>query len=245
MLIEVEGIITKEVAYQESSKILTIFTKEYGMISVLSKGCRTLKSKLRSGSRVLSYGKFFIRYKKDGLSILTSIDIINPFTSIFSDIARISYASYMLELSNEVFRSSLENNIFDLLRDTLIKLNEGYDGEVLISILEVKYLSYLGVSLNVDSCVVCGNKTRIKTVSIDSGGFLCDNCYTNEKIYSSKMITLLRTFSYVDISKISKLEVSNETKCELDSFLEEYLEKYSGLYLKSRSFLKNLKKIGR
>lgn len=243
-LIEVEGIITKEVMYQESSKILTIFTRELGMVSAISKGCRSVKSRLRSGSQVLTYGKFFLNYKEEGLSTLTSVDIINPFTSIFSDISKISYASYMVEISSEVFKASLEIDIFDILKGALIKMNDGFDSEVLMHILEVKCLSYLGVGLHVDSCTVCGNKTSIKTVSVDNGGFLCDNCYTNEKIYSSKMITLLRAFSYVDISKISKLEVSNETKLELDIFLEEYLEKYSGLYLKSRTFLKNLKKIG-
>lgn len=243
-LVEVEGIITKEVMYQESSKILTIFTSEYGMVSAISKGCRGVKSSLRSGSRVLTYGKFYLRYKEEGLSTLTSVDIINPFTSIFSDISKISYASYMVELSSEVFKASNETEIFDTLKGALIKMNEGLDIEVLTHILEVKYLQHLGVGLNVDGCTICKNKTSIKTVSVDNGGFLCDNCYCNEKIYSSKMITLLRAFSLVDISKISKLEVSCDTKCELDIFLEEYLEKYSGLYLKSRAFLKNLKKIG-
>jgi len=244
MLIEVEGIVTKEVMYQESSKILTIFTKEFGIIGVVSKGCRGVKSKLRAGSRVLTFGKFFLRYKEGGLSVLTSIDIINPFTSIFSDISKISYASYMLELSSEVFKSSNEIEIFDILKNALIKVNDGYDEEVLMHILEVKYLTYLGVGLHIDSCTVCGNKTNIKTVSIDNGGFVCDKCYRGEKIYSSKTIQLLRAFSYVEISKISKLEVSSDTKLELDIFLEEYLEKYSGLSLKARTLLKNLKKIG-
>lgn len=244
MQIEVEGIITKEVMYQESSKILTIFTKEYGLVSVMAKGARSIKSKLRSGSSVLTYGKFSIRYKKDGLSILTSVDIINPFTSIFLDISKISYATYILELSTEVFKESSEKEIFDILKDTLIKINEGFDFEVLMHILEVKYLSYLGVGLFVDGCTLCGSKTNIKTISIDNGGFLCDNCYKDGKIYSGKMIKLIRMFLYVDIKKISKLEVSEEIKKEIDTFLEEYLDKYSGLYLKSRTFLKNLKKLG-
>jgi DNA repair protein RecO (recombination protein O) len=43
---------------------------------------------------------------------------------------------------------------------------------------------------------------------------------------------------YVDISKISKLDLSNQTIKEISEFLDEYYDLYSGLYLKSKTFLK-------
>ena len=48
---------------------------------------------------------------------------------------------------------------------------------------------------------------------------------------------------YVDISKISKLELSDVVKNEINSFINEYYDMYTGLYLKSKSFLKNIVKI--
>jgi len=54
---EVEGIIVRETNYSESSKILNILTKEKGLIGVMSKGSRNMKSKLRGVSRKLLYGK--------------------------------------------------------------------------------------------------------------------------------------------------------------------------------------------
>ena len=50
-------------------------------------------------------------------------------------------------------------------------------------------------------------------------------------------------FYYVDINKISKLEISNKIKMEINDFLDEYYDKYTGLYLKTKSFLKNLNKL--
>ena len=58
------------------------------------------------------------------------------------------------------------------------------------------------------------------------------------------MIKLIRLFFYVDICRITKLDVSDSLILELDSFIQEYYEHYSGLYLKSKEFLKNLNKIG-
>ena len=50
-------------------------------------------------------------------------------------------------------------------------------------------------------------------------------------------------YYYVDISKITKLEVSKQAKNEINIFLDEYYERYTGLYLKSKKFIKNLSKI--
>ena len=39
-----EGIIISETNYSESSKILNVLTDKYGLIGVMSKGCRNIKS---------------------------------------------------------------------------------------------------------------------------------------------------------------------------------------------------------
>ena len=66
----VEGIILNEINYSETSKILNILTKEHGYISVMSKGSRTMKSKLRGISMKLVYAEFTISYKEKGISNL-------------------------------------------------------------------------------------------------------------------------------------------------------------------------------
>jgi len=50
-------------------------------------------------------------------------------------------------------------------------------------------------------------------------------------------------FYYVDISKISKLEISKKSKGEIDMFINEYYDRYTGLYLKSKSFIKSLERL--
>ena len=44
---KIEGFILSSTPYNESSKILNILTREYGIIGVMSKGCKSAKSKLR------------------------------------------------------------------------------------------------------------------------------------------------------------------------------------------------------
>ena len=139
-MIEVEGIILSTQDYGETSKILNVITKEYGIIGIIAKGCKSLKSNLRSTTDKLTYGKFYIYYKKDKLSTLANVDIIDNFKNIKKDISKISYATYLLELTGQVIKHSMKYEVFDLLINGLIKINEGYDSLVIMNILELKYL---------------------------------------------------------------------------------------------------------
>ena len=242
-IVKTEGIVVGETNYSESSKILRIFTKEYGLISVMSKGCRNIKSKLRGVSSKLVYANFHINYKKDGISTLISADTINTLRNILIDIDKISYVTYILDLTEQIYKHSYDNDIYNILINVIKKINENYDYETLTYIYEIKLLDYLGIRPNIDECSICGNTKNILTISVDDGGYICSNCYKNEKIYSAKTIQLIRMFFYIDLDKITKLDIKDETKKEINEFISEYYDKYSGLYLKSKSFLKNLKKL--
>lgn len=240
---EIIGIVVNERSYSETSKIINVLTKEYGIISLIAKGAKRLKSPLRNVTTKLTYGTFNIKYKERGLSVLISVDIIDSLKEIKKDINKISYATFITDLSEQVIKHSNNSGVLDLLSTSLIKIKEGFDPLVISNILELKYLDYLGVMPIIDECSICSSKTSIVTLSVDKGGYICKNCRTNEKLVSEKTIKLIRMFYYVDISKISKLEISNDVKKEVNTFLDNYYDKYTGLYLKSKTFLHNLNKI--
>ena len=240
---EVTGIIVNETNYGETSKILNVITKEKGLISVMAKGCKNLKSPLRSVSSKLTYGTFIIYYKENKISTLKEVSVLDNFKNLKKDITSISYAAYMLELSEGVIKQNNDPRIFDLLIQSLKKIDESFDPLVIMNILELKYLEFLGVMPIIDSCAMCGKKTGIVTLSSYRGGYICKACYTNETMVSDKTIKLIRMFYYVDISKITKLDISPKSKNEINLFLDDYYSRYTGLYLKSKSFIKNLQKL--
>ena len=240
---KIEGIIVSVNDFKESSKILNIFTKEYGVIGVIAKGCKSIKSTLRSVTDRLTYGYFYMNYREDKLSVLSSVDVINPFKNIKKDIECISYASYILDLATQVYKQNNSSDIYKLLIDSLIKINELYDPMVITNILELKYLDYLGVMPILDRCSVCGSEKSIATLSSSRGGYVCNNCLKNDRMVSAKTIKLIRMFYYVDISKIEKLDISELCKNEINTFLNEYYENYTGLYLKSKNCINNIKKL--
>ena len=113
---EVEGVIVSAINYSETSKILNIITKEHGLIGVIAKGARNMKSPFRSFTDKLTYANFMIYYKEDKLSTLTEVNIINSFKSIKKDINKISYAAYLLELAEGVIKQNNDKNIYEKKR---------------------------------------------------------------------------------------------------------------------------------
>ena len=211
---KVTGIVLSDTNYSESSKILNVLTKEHGKIGIISKGCRNLK---------------------------ISVDIINDFSNIKQDLFKIGYATFLSDLTNQVLKETSSNEIFDLFINGLIKINDDFDPMIIANIIELKYLNYLGVMPILDCCSVCGSNKKIVTVSSFSGGYLCVNCYKNEYIVDEKTVKLLRMFNYVDISKIKELNILPKNKNEINRFLENYYDRYTGIYLKSKDFLTQLR----
>ena len=242
-IVDVKGLVLNETNYSDSSKILNVLTSEYGLIGIISKGCRNLKSKLRGTSRKLVYGTFHFYYKENGLSTLISIDVISDYPKTVMNLENVVYASYLLDLTRQVVKQSKDKDILTLIVSALDKIEGGLNPSVITNILELKYLDFLGVSPIVTGCAICGKTTNIVSLSPTAGGFICKDCYQNEGYYSDKAIKLLQMYYYVDLEKITKIDVNPKVNEEINKFLEDYYDRYTGIYLNSKKMLKNVIKL--
>ncbi len=240
-IISVDGIVVSSTPFKENSKILNIFTKDMGIIGCVSKGCKNLKSKLRLISDKFAYGTFHMYYKENGLSTLIDGDIKDYFINIKSDILKISYLTYICELSMNVYKESNSDEVYPLMESAILKIEQGHDPKIITNILELQYLEYLGINLNLDNCVTCGSN-KVVTLSLSKGGYVCALHITNEPLISEKVMKMLRLYYYVDISKISELDIDEEVSNEINHIIEEYYEEYSGVFVKSKKMLKDLEK---
>ena len=243
MIIEIEGIILTEMPYGETSKIINVLTKEKGIIGIMCKGAKSMKSRLRALTMPFMYAKFYIYYKEGKLSLLKDVDLLDDFRTIHQDILLIAYANYLVELTHQVAKQEYDEEMYDLLLNGLKKIDQKLDPLVVTNIIELNFLKFLGIGLNLDGCVSCNSTNNIITLNADSGGFICKNCYTDEKIVDSKTIKTLRMYSYVDLKNISKINIETNVKYEINAFLNQYYDRYTGLYLKSKKFLNNISEL--
>lgn len=239
MLKTIHGVVISSTNYQESSKIINVLTED-GIYGILSKGCRNVKSPLRLISNKLTYAEFIIYEKTDGLSTLKEGSVIDDFKNIQKDIKAMSYYIYMTDLVNQVYKHDNNKNIFSLYLNAVKKIDEGLDPKVMCNILEIKLLDYLGVPIELNACCKCGGTKNIITIDPDAGGYICESCYTDEIIYDAKVRKMLRMYYLVDIESIKELKINDYVVEAINRFLSIYYDRYTGLYLKSKSFLNEL-----
>jgi len=239
LITKIEGIIIHSTDYGDTSKIIQILNQE-GQIGVMCKGAKSLKSTLRASTLKYTYGFFYIYKKDDKLSTLKEVDVINPFLNIHNDIILISYMTYLCDLVKQVYKESNNPQVFNLLISILKKMEEGLNPQILTNILEIKLLPSLGVGIELDACIKCGATTNIITINGDAGGYICKKCHRGEQLVSLKTIKMLRLYYYVDIDSIKELNIKEDTIQEINLFLNRYYDRYTGLYLKSKTFLEEL-----
>lgn len=238
MLKNIKGIVISEVDFKESSKILSILTHD-GLIGVVSKGCKKLKSPIRIISSKFSYANYTIYYNEDKLSILKEGSIINDFKHIRSDLILISYLNFLTDLINQVIKQDLKdsNIIYDLYINTLLKIEDGLNPIVMSNILEVKLLDYLGAPINFDKCIKCDKSNEIVTFDVYEGGYICKNCYTNQIIYDTKTLKMLKMYYMINIENIKELKISDNVINDINNILNAYYDRFTGIYIKSKDFL--------
>lgn len=230
---EIEGIIVNELDYRDTSKIITVLTRN-GLISMIAKGCKSPKSILRSCTDKLTYGKFYIKYKENKLSILNNFDNYLCFKNIRTDFIKLGFSIYLLDLSYQVARESFNYLMYDNLIDCLKKIDADINPLLITNILELRYLNYLGVSPILDTCSACNCSNNIIGLSIDKGGFVCSNCFNNDMIIDNKTVKLIRLYNLIDINKIDNVNVNKKIINEINRFIDEYYDKYTGLYLNGK-----------
>ena len=236
----VEGVVISELDFRETSKIINVMTKEFGKIGIIAKGAKQIKSKLRTGTMAITHGFFHVYYKENKLSILKEVEVINDFLNIKSDLSKLGAATYIIDVFNQVTKNEFNEAWYNDFLATLEKIDEGYDAKIITNIFSLKVMGMLGIMPELNSCITCGDKANIVTFSIAKGGFVCEDCCMGDQVFSDKTIKLLRMLSYVDIAKITKLDIKRETAKEIDLIINQYFEEYSGLYLNNKKIMEKL-----
>ena len=236
---EVEGIIVNEIDYRDKSKIISALTNK-GLIGMIAKGCKSPKSMLRYCTDKLTYGKFYIKYKENKLSILNNFDSYSNFKNIKIDFNKLGFTMYLLDLSYQVAKENFNENIYYNLVDALKKIEDGINPLVMTNILELKFLTFLGVEPILDRCSICMNQNNIIGLSTSKGGLVCSNCFQNDMLVDEKVIKLIRLYYYIDIKKIDSFNVDKKFVNDINRFIDDYYEKYTGLYLNGKKIVADI-----
>ncbi|HLB60585.1 MAG TPA: DNA repair protein RecO [Patescibacteria group bacterium] len=120
----VRGIIIKRRNYKEADKLLTIFTREYGKITVIGKGVRRITSRRAFALELFNHVEFFLHPSKNFVDIIIEAQVVDTFSKIKAELNTIGKAYEMCELVDIMTREDQENEgVYEVLLTSLHKMN--------------------------------------------------------------------------------------------------------------------------
>ncbi|PAB58919.1 DNA repair protein RecO [Anaeromicrobium sediminis] len=249
MLFKTEAIVLRKKVFGENEALLTIFSKKIGKVQSVVRGFKKTKGKGSSNIQAFTYGEFML-YKGKNLYQISQVDFKKSFHKIHEDVIKLSYGSYILELTESSIIEG-ENNpkLFNLLIDFLDILgNKKVDVETLVKAYEVKLMLYAGYMPVLTECVSCGNPNDSSyKFSSRQGGILCRQCLNKDSYamnISSLSINVMRYLIKSPLDKIIKLKIQEDVKGELDKIIKNYILTHLGKRtFNSLEFLESIKSL--
>lgn len=243
-LYKTQAIVIRSIPYGEVDKIVTLYTLDFGKVKGIAKGAKRSRKRFGNTLEICTYINLsFFEKETSDLVRLNHCDLIRSFAGLREDINKLAWASYLIELVNELTADKIRSKrLFELLLVFLNYIDRGILKEEIQRVFEVRLLALLGYQPLLDHCLRCkkglvGEKFFFST---REGGILCPACAASlpglvpVSLGTIKTLLLAQTILLEKVGRVSFSPQSlKESKTILSLFLEQYLRKD----LKSKKFL--------
>ena len=200
-----DALVIKESIIGESDRLVTLFTRDYGIIKAFASGAGKLTSKKSSSTALLTYSTMSIAKRKDTYKIYEA-QPIRVFFSIGSDIERLSISQYFCELALQMVPAELPNEEFlRLILNSLHFLGENSkDVDLIKAITEFRAAAISGYMPNLVSCSRCGKfEDDIMYFDLSEARLFCSDC-NQSNAYIPVSPTVLSAMRHIVYSELKK-----------------------------------------
>src|SRR5690606_5552823 len=139
------AVVLRHADWGEADRLLTLYTREHGMVRAIAKGARKVTS--RKAGHLQPFTQITIQLAKGrDLLIVTQVETVNAFLPLHDDLLKTSHAAYVVEL---LLRFSYEDeganpSIFRLLVETLGRIEAEEDAWLAVRYYEMRLLDAVG-----------------------------------------------------------------------------------------------------
>jgi DNA repair protein RecO (recombination protein O) len=240
-----EAIVLGGIDFKEADRILTLYSKEQGKLSVIAKGIRKTTSRLGYGLDHLSHVRLMLAQGRT-LDVVTGVELIDGHLSLAGNVEAYSYASHIAELVNRLTQDRQENRrIFDLLTGSIKVISEGVDPCSVARYTEMSLFSLLGFRVELYLCVNCGRELQATAnpMSARLGGFLCQACQEEDRgamVLSVSAQKYLRLLDRGGLEQTVRRDIGEDLRRELERAMVAYARYHAEHDLTSLTVLHSL-----
>lgn len=214
-----EGLIYKVQPYQETSRLLYVFTPE-GKITLLARGAQKVTDRTRVISQYLTHISFK-EQKQKTFYTLQDAKIINDFSLLKTDYNKTKQAALILEIIDVLLIDHL--NYKDIFIEVIDALNQK-DIKVSSLSFSLKILKALGYGLDLSA-----DGRQITGVSVEKGGLVYQNESFTIDLNTKDAIFLLKLY-YLPYNEHGIYEIDILDKIEF--FIKKYYQYHLNVTLK-------------
>lgn len=222
-----DGLVIKEQIIGEKDRLITVLTRDMGVVRAFVRGAKTVKSSLVSATGLLCYSTLSLYVGRDKYIVEDAVPI-EVFFSLRDDIIKLSLAQYILQLDQEL--APKEDTAEEFLRFTLNALHLLGSGtrepRMIKAVAELRMLSYAGYMPNLIACCECGlYESDPMYFAPVSGVLYCKGCYPSSGCVrlSPGAVTAMRHIVLTDMHKVFSFKVAEQSMGELATVSEQYL----------------------
>lgn len=245
-IVNAEGIVTKETKYGDTSRILTVATKELGKISVLAGNVRRNKSGLLSATSLFSHSNFTLF--KGGSSSLYKLnegELLTSFASLRDSLDKMAFASYFCDITNTVLQEDspepLQTEL--LLRSLYMLTREEADLNKIKAAFEFRTLTIAGLIPDLSVCKDCGAVDELNFISPSGGSVYCKKCGSTRPDAAEINDSILAAIAYISLADDKRIFSFSMSPASI-TYLSELGERCTEVLLDKRfKTLDYLKKV--
>jgi DNA repair protein RecO (recombination protein O) len=182
-----EALVLRTTDWSETSRIATLWTREFGKVRALAKGGRRLRSNFESALDLLTHCSIvFLRKSSGSLDLLTEAQVRQRFPRLRTDLAALYAAYYVAELLADWTEDYDPHPLlFEEALETLRSLGAPDAAETGPRLMrfEMVLLRELGYSPALTVCAGCGRAVDGRGVafSAPAHGVLCPRCQGGQR----------------------------------------------------------------
>ncbi len=230
-ILKSDAVVLKGWRFGETSKILSLFTKEYGKIRVIAKGALGAKSKFKGCMESLAHLQiiFYAKRTRD-LQLLSQADLKDGHIHILGDYERTSLALAATELiERAVLADEPMASLFDLLVEYLHMMDQGSGCmEGYFWFFESRFIDRMGYQPTWDHCLDCNGSlgTAGGFFQPVNGGLLCPQCGSKRgglKI-EGETLEILYWLQRTELEESGKLNPSPAQKAAIRKMFDLYFK---------------------
>lgn len=224
-----EGLVIKEMKIGESDRLVTLFTREHGLIRAFAAGAEKTKSKKAAATSLLTYSSFTILRKKDTFRIYEATPI-RIFFGAGSDIEVLALSQYFCELSNVFASSDIgDNELLRLILNSLHFLTKEKRFPPLIkAITEFRTVVINGYMPNLIACNGCGKfEDDFMFFNVNDGQLHCKDCVVEGKgvfKIDKTLLSALRHIVYSEFKNLYSFSIPEDSAKYLSVITGEYIK---------------------